>query len=98
MLDRRHLLWHLGGGLGGIAQTNVHGPASYAMNTGFTLPGFPCLGAWLGYGLGRLGDNLPTFVVLPDARGLPYNGLSNFSAGFLPVVHQGTVLNLSSPS
>jgi hypothetical protein len=77
------------------ARTNVHGPASYAMNTGFTLPGFPCLGAWLSYGLGALGNNLPTFVVLPDARGLPYNNLGNFSSGFLPVVHQGTVLKLN---
>ena len=29
------------------SKTNVHGPASYMMNTGFLLPGFPCLGAWL---------------------------------------------------
>jgi hypothetical protein len=63
------------------------------MNTGFILPGFPCLGSWLSYGLGRLTDNLPTFVVLPDARGLPYNQKGNFSAGFLPAAHQGTVLN-----
>ena len=42
------------------SNTNVHGPASYMMNTGFVLPGFPCLGAWLSYGLGRLSDNLPT--------------------------------------
>jgi hypothetical protein len=76
------------------SKTNVHGPASYMMNTGFTLPGFPCLGAWLSYGLGTLSDNLPTFVVLPDVRGLPYNNLGNFSSGFLPVVHQGTVLKL----
>ena len=27
------------------SKTNVHGPASYMMNTGFTLPGFPCMGA-----------------------------------------------------
>jgi Protein of unknown function (DUF1501) len=74
------------------SKTNVHGPASYMMNTGFTLPGFPCLGAWLSYGLGRLSDNLPTFVVLPDLRGLPYNNLGNFSSGFLPVLHQGTVI------
>jgi hypothetical protein len=80
------------------SKTNVHGPASYMMNTGFVLPGFPCLGAWLSYGLGRLGDNLPTFVVLPDARGLPYNNLGNFSAGFLPVVHQGTVLRANDPT
>jgi hypothetical protein len=80
------------------SRTNVHGPASYMMNTGFTLPGFPCLGAWLSYGLGRLADNLPTFVVLPDVRGLPYNNLGNFSAGFLPVEHQGTVLKLGDPN
>lgn len=77
------------------SKTNVHGPASYMMNTGFILPGFPCMGAWLSYGLGRLTDNLPTFVVLPDARGLPYNQKGNFGAGFLPVAHQGTILNAS---
>jgi hypothetical protein len=76
-----------------VSKSNVHGPASYMMNTGFLQPGFPCLGAWLSYGLGRLTDNLPTFVVLPDARGLPYNQKGNFSAGFLPVAHQGTILN-----
>lgn len=75
------------------SKSNVHGPSSYMMNTGFILPGFPCMGAWLSYGLGRLTDNLPTFVVLPDARGLPYNQKGNFGAGFLPVAHQGTILN-----
>jgi hypothetical protein len=81
------------------SKTNVHGPASYLMNTGFVLPGFPCLGAWLSYGLGRLTDELPTFVVLPDSRGLPYNNQGNFSSGFLPVVHQGTLLkaHLANP-
>ena len=78
------------------SKSNVHGPASYMMNTGFTLPGFPCLGAWLSYGLGKLSDNLPAFVVLPDARGLPYNQKGNFSAGFLPVAHQGTILNAAT--
>ena len=74
------------------SRTNVHGPASYLMNTGFLLPGFPCLGSWLSYGLGSRTDNLPTFVVLPDPRGLPYNQKGNFSAGFLPVKHAGTVI------
>ena len=75
------------------SRTNVHGPGSYLMNTGFLLPGFPCLGAWVSYALGTLADNLPTFVVLPDAHGLPYNQKGNFSAGFLPTQHQGTVVN-----
>jgi len=75
------------------SKTNVHGPASYMQNTGFILPGFPCLGAWISYALGSLSDNLPTFVVLPDPRGLPYNQKGNFSAGFLPARHQGTVVD-----
>ncbi|MCA9027771.1 MAG: DUF1501 domain-containing protein [Planctomycetaceae bacterium] len=78
-------------------KTNVHGPASYMMNTGFLLPGFPCMGAWISYALGSISDNLPEFVVLPDARGLPYNQKANFSAGFLPARHQGTVVNAGSP-
>lgn len=78
------------------SRSNVHGPASYMMNTGFILPGFPSMGAWLSYGLGRLTDNLPTFVALPDQRGLPYNNLGNFSPGFLPMRHAGTVLRLNS--
>jgi hypothetical protein len=74
------------------SKTNVHGPASYMQNTGFVLPGLPCMGAWISYGLGRLTDNLPTFVVLPDSRGLPYNQAGNFSSGFLPMAHAGTII------
>ena len=79
------------------SKTNVHGPGSYLANTGFLLPGFPCMGAWVSYALGRLTDNLPAFVVLPDVRGLPYNQKGDFSSGFLPVTHQGTVINGSAP-
>ena len=79
------------------SRTNVHGPGSYLQNTGFVLPGFPCAGAWIGYALGRLTDNLPSFVVLPDPRGLPYNGMGNFGAGFLPASFNGTVINPSAP-
>jgi hypothetical protein len=82
-----------------VSKTNVHGPASYLQNTGFVAPGFPCMGAWISYGLGCSNDNLPTFVVLPDPRGLPYNATGNFSQGFLPAAHQGTVIypNASIP-
>ena len=78
------------------SKTNVHGPASYMMNTGFLLPGFPCFGSWVSYALGSLSDNLPDFIVLPDARGLPYNQKGNFSAGFLPARHQGTLIQAAS--
>ena len=77
------------------SKTNVHGPATYMMNSGFLLPGFPSMGAWISYGLGNLTDQLPTFVVLPDGEGLPYNQKGPFSAGFLPAVHQGTIVNAS---
>jgi Protein of unknown function (DUF1501) len=78
------------------SKTNVHGPASYMMNTGFLTPGFPAMGAWLSYGLGSLSENLPCFVVLPDPKGLPYNAKGNFTSGFLPQSHQGTILEAGS--
>ena len=59
------------------------------MNSGFTMNGFPSVGAWLSYGLGTENENLPAFVVLPDPRGLPAGGSINWTAGFLPASHQG---------
>lgn len=79
------------------SKTNVHGPGTYMMNSGFLLPGFPCLGAWTSYALGNLTDDLPTFVVLPDGKGLPYNQRGPFSSGFLPAIHQGTVIKAGVP-
>jgi hypothetical protein len=80
-----------------VSKSNVHGLASYMQNTGFILPGFPAMGAWISYALGRLNDNLPAFVVLPDPRGLPYNNQGNFSAAFLPAAHSGTIVRASDP-
>lgn len=77
-------------------KTNVHGPGTYMMNSGFLLPGFPCMGAWISYALGNLTDELPTFVVLPDSRGLPYNQKGCFSPGFLPPVHEGIVIDATA--
>ena len=36
-----------------------------------------------------MNQNLPSFVVLPDHRGLPSNGTKNWDASFLPAQHQG---------
>lgn len=77
--------------------SNVHGPAAYLQTSGYLLPGFPCAGAWISYALGSLSENVPAFVALPDARGLPYNGRSAFTSGFLPANHQGTVIQASAP-
>src|SRR5438132_4023832 len=46
-----------------VSRSNVHGPATFMQATGFVLPGFPSMGAWIAYGLGALSRNLPTFVV-----------------------------------
>lgn len=51
------------------------------------------MGAWVCYGLGSLTEDLPSFVVQPAMRGLPYNQKGNFSAGFFPSKHQGTIIN-----
>src|SRR5207302_7092143 len=78
--------------------TSEHSGGVYRQTTGFVTPGFPSFGSWVSYGLGRLSDNLPAFVVLPDPRGLGYNGKNSFSAGFLPVAHQGTLVRATSPT
>jgi len=79
-----------------FAKSNNHTPATFQMNTGFTMNGFPCMGAWLSYGLGSTNENLPTFVVLPDRRGLPAGGSINWTSGFLPANHQGVPFRSSS--
>ncbi len=80
-----------------VAKSNVHGPATFMQATGFVLPGFPSMGAWISYGLGSLNQNLPTFVVLPDVRGVPPNGPANWSSGFLAASHQATTIRVGSP-
>jgi len=80
------------------AETSNHTPATFQENTGFRLNGFPTLGAWLSYGLGSMNDNLPTFVVLPDVRGFAPNGPGNWTAGFLPAAHQGTMIRVGRPN
>ena len=70
-----------------------HTPALFYANSGFAFNGFPSLGSWLSFGLGNETDELPAFVVLPDHRGGPNGGSTNWSAGFLPAEHQGVVFH-----
>ena len=81
-----------------ISKSNVHGPATFMQNTGFVIPGFPSMGAWITYGLGSMSEDLPSFVVLPDLRGFAPNGPANHSAGFLPAQHQGTLIRVGRPN
>jgi hypothetical protein len=75
-----------------VGKTGVHSQGTLLQTTGFNRPGFPGMGCWVSYGLGSLNENLPTFVVLPDHRGLASNGTKNWDSAFLPARHQGTVI------
>lgn len=76
---------------GMVSRSNAHGPAIFQMSTGYIFQGFPSVGSWISYGLGAGNENLPSFVVLPDARGLPPCGVANWGNGFLPAAHQGVI-------
>jgi hypothetical protein len=79
------------------ANSNTHGPAENQMSTGFTLDGFPSVGAWVSYALGSECSDLPAFVAIPDPRGVPQTGPNNWGCGFLPAVFQGTAFNADKP-
>lgn len=78
------------------AETANHIPGIFQANTGFRQMGYPALGAWMSFSLGSSNENLPTFVVLPDARGIPNSagGAFNWTNGFLPAEHQGVAFEL----
>jgi hypothetical protein len=78
----------------GYTDSNNHSPALFMMNCGMPRMGLPCTGSWVTYGLGSESRDLPAFVVMSDPldRGLPKGNASNWSAGFLPGVFQGTWL------
>jgi hypothetical protein len=69
-----------------------HDPAMTFMQTGHNLPGRPCLGSWMSYGLGSMNQNLPDFVVLVSKGDLgnmqPLNSRL-WGNGFLPGHYQG---------
>jgi hypothetical protein len=79
------------------ARSNTHGPGENQMSTGFTLDGFPSVGAWVSYALGSVCSDLPAFVAIPDPRGVPQVGPNNWGSAFLPAVFQGTAFNADKP-
>ncbi len=70
----------------------VHAPAMYQVHNGRTLAGHPSMGSWITYGLGSESENLPAYVVMPQPEGTPEGGTPCWSAGYLPAVYQGTLL------
>jgi hypothetical protein len=78
-------------------KTNTHGPGENFMSTGFTLDGFPSMGAWVTWALGSESQNLPAYVAIPDPRGTPQSSVNNWGPGFLPAAFQGTDFNATKP-
>lgn len=74
-----------------VADSVVHAPAMYQMNTGRIFMGYPSLGSWVTYGLGSESDDLPAFVVMTQPEGTPEGGAPCWGAGFLPANYQGTL-------
>ncbi len=78
-------------------KTNTHGPGENFMSTGFTLDGFPSVGAWVTWALGTENQELPSYVAIPDPRGTPQSSVNNWGCGFLPAAFQGTDFNATKP-
>ncbi len=76
-------------------KSNDHVQAHYELASGVIRMGYPSLGSWVTYGLGSENQSLPAFVVIYDARGGPFGGPANWSAGFMPAAYQGTVFRAS---
>ena len=68
-----------------------HAQANFYFHCGMPFTGFPTMGAWVTYGLGTENQNLPGFVVL-GSGGIPLGGINVFGNGFLPAVHQGSLI------
>ena len=84
-----------------------HDPAVTFFQTGFQIAGRPSIGAWMSYGLGSEGADLPAFVVMVSQGSGGSQALADrqWGSGFLPTRYQGVkfrsgadpVLYLSNP-
>ncbi len=75
------------------AKFSEHAQGNFFMHTGLPFIGYPSVGAWVTYGLGSEARNLPGFVVLKSGDStVPHGGVSLFSNGFLPAVHQASFI------
>jgi uncharacterized protein (DUF1501 family) len=74
-----------------------HEPAITFIQTGNMIPGKPCIGSWMAYGLGSMNEDLPTFVVMNANHTHPkanVQAISSrlWSAGFLSGQYAGVAL------
>ena len=66
------------------SKTNTHGPGENFMSTGYTLDGFPSMGAWVIYALGTENENLPAYRRDSGSAWKPQASVNNWGPGFLP--------------
>lgn len=71
-----------------------HDPAVTYIQTGSQIPGRPSFGSWLSYGLGRMNEDLPGYVVMHAKTSFGEQSLFSrlWGPGFLPSEHQGVLL------
>ena len=69
-----------------------HAQGNFYFHCGTPFTGFPSMGAWVTYGLGSENQNLPGFVVL-GGGGIPLGGINMMGNGFLPSVHQASLIH-----
>jgi hypothetical protein len=74
------------------SKVNEHAQGNYFFHCTQPFSGFPSAGSWVTYGLGSEADDLPGFVVLSNGN-VPHGGLGLWGSGFLPAVHQASVIN-----
>jgi hypothetical protein len=77
-----------------------HEPAITFIQTGNMIPGKPCIGSWISYGLGSMNQDLPTFVVMNASHSHPRANVQAisarlWSAGFLSAQYAGVSLRSS---
>ena len=75
------------------AKFSEHAQGNFFMHTGFPFLGYPSAGAWTSYGLGTESSDLPGYVVLQSGDAtVPHGGVGLFSNGFLPAIHQASII------
>jgi hypothetical protein len=76
------------------AESPIHGSALLMMNSGRLQSGSPAMGSWVTYGLGSVNQNLPGFVVMLAPEGGPISNAKNWSSGYMPASHAGTIFRV----
>ena len=75
------------------AKFSEHAQGNFFMHSGFPFLGYPSAGAWTSYGLGTDSRDLPGYIVLQSGdAAVPHGGVGLFSNGFLPAIHQASVI------